>query len=774
VTPEPSARELPFRVEEATIDELHAAIKSGRTTCVAVVQQYLERGRAYNGVASLLVTEDGGPVPAATGAMRAMAPLGFPTETVKASTVLPDLHKYQGPALEFGRMEATASDPSVQQQYGMIVGKPNAGQLNALATLNIRGERSVTCRGEFDRHPSAGPLPPGAPAVCEIFRRQPDALERAAELDAAYGRHPDLTAMPMYGVVFSFKDPFDTKDMRTTAGGDARYDIDFPARDHVLVEQLRAKGAIIFAKAVNTEYNGRAGNPGGRHNPITVLPSTLGYQRSTWGGNPANPYDTTRAASLGSSSGSGVSVSANLVMASLGEETRASCRGPANHNAVALVLPHKSMLGFNGGAIGADIYCDRSGILCRTIADCAKVLDALKDPAHGYYDPRDPYTTVPRSSILGTSYASHARSAGAPGALHGVRIGIVRESMVHARGSKTEEPIVGAAAREIKTMLGGHLGATLVESSDPLWTRDADVEAMTPDFRRALAQLVPLLMPDLLFRLGRDGKPLFKEFAEAIVPTEFAPGKIFGAGAMQPIDYCVALAEGRIAPPVNLDIATIQEQELAMAFRFHVPQYLSRRAADWRARGYTETLVDFAALNARSKFWGDDGRAAFKNWEEVTDPRNPLGRRQGVDERIMLRELLRRVDMMVLIENRLDAVVRLHTPFPPGKIGGAYQPGLPGNLRLETFYGPNAGLTEVLVPAGYVTTVYDPVFTLSPDGMRYVPVASATPTTIAEPGLPFSLVFRAEPGREDVLLTIASAYEAASKRRVPPPAFGPV
>jgi amidase len=774
VTPEPSALEPSFRVEEATIDELHAAIKSGRTTCVAVVQQYLERVRAYNGVASLLVTEDGGPVPAAAGAVRAMAPLRFPTETVKASTVLPDLHKYQGPALEFGRMEATASDPSVQQQYGMIVGKPNAGQLNALATLNIRGERSVTCRGDFDRHPSAGPLPPGAPPVCEMFRRLPDAFERAAELDAAYGRDPDLAAMPMYGVVFSFKDPFDTKDMRTTAGGDARYDIDFPARDHVLVEQLRAKGAIIFAKAVNTEYNGRAGNPGGRNNPVKVLPSTLGYQRSTWGGNPGNPYDTTRAASLGSSSGSGVSVSANLVMASLGEETRASCRGPANHNAVALVLPHKSMLGFNGGAIGADIYCDRSGILCRTIADCAKVLDALKDPVHGYYDPRDPYTTVPRASILGTSYASHARSAGAPGALQGVRIGIVRESMVHARGSKTEEPIVSAAAREIKTMLGGRLGATLVESSDPLWTRDDDVETMTTDFRRALAQLVPVLMPDLLFRLGRDGKPLFKELAEVIVPTEFAPGKIFGAGAMQPIDYCVALAEGRIAPPVNLDIATIQEQELAMAFRFHVPQYLSRRAADWQARGYTETLVDFAALNARSKFWGDDGRAAFKNWEEVTDPRNPLGRRQGVDERIMLRELLRRVDMMVLIENRLDALVRLHTPFPPGKIGGAYQPGLPGNLRLETFYGPNAGLTEVLVPAGYVTTVYDPVFSLSPDGMRYVPVPSNTPTTIAEPGLPFSLVFRAEPGREDVLLTIASAYEAASKRRVPPPAFGPV
>jgi Asp-tRNA(Asn)/Glu-tRNA(Gln) amidotransferase A subunit family amidase len=774
VTPAPDAQDKPFRVDEATIDELHTAIKSGRTTCLAVVQQYIDRVRAYNGVASLLVTEDGNPIPAMNGAVRALAPLRFPTETVKASVVLPDLHKYRGPALEFGRMEATASDPSVPQQYGMVVGKPNAGQVNALGTLNIRGERSVTCRGDFDRHPSAGPLPPGAPPVCEMFRRLPDALERAAELDAAYGRNPDVDTMPMYGVVFSFKDPFDTKDMRTTAGGDARYDIDFPVRDHVLVEQLRNKGAIIFAKAVNTEYNGRAGNPGGRHTPDKVLPSTLGYQRSTWGGNPANPYDTTRAASLGSSSGSGVSVSTNLVMASLGEETRASCRGPANHNAVALILPHKSMLGFNGGAIGADIYCDRSGILCRTLADCAKVLDALKDPIHGYYDPRDPYTTVPRSSVLSTSYASHAGAPGTPGALAGMRIGIVRESMVYAPGSKTEEPIVTAAAREIKAMLGGRLGATLVESSDPLWTRDPDVEAMKTDFRRALAQLVPIIMPDLLFRLGRDGRPLFKEFAAAIVPTEFAPGKTFGTGTMQPIDYCVTLAEGRIEPPRNFDIATIQEQELAMAFRFHVPQYLSRRAADWQARGFTETLVDFAALNARSKFWGDDGRAAFKNWEEVADPRNPLGRRQGVDERIMLRELLRRVDMMVLIENRLDALVRLHTPFPPGRIGGAYQPGLPGNLRLETFYGPNAGLTEVLVPAGYVTTVYDPVFTLSPDAMRYVPVPSDTPTAIPEPGLPFSLVFRAEPGREDVLLKIASAYEAASKRRVPPPAFGPL
>jgi amidase len=770
---QPETAKKTFQIEEASIAELHDAIKAGKITCVRIVRHYLARARAYNGACSLLVTEDGKPVPEARGTMRACTPLKFPAETVKASTLLPDLDKYAGPPLEFGRMEPTASDPSVQQQFGMIVGKPNAGQLNALATLNIRGERSVTCHGDYDRHPSEGPLPEGAPAVCEIFRRFPDALEQAAELDAKYGRNPPLGELPLYGVVFSFKDPFDTKDMRTTGGGDAAYDIDFPARDHVLVDQLRKKGAIIYAKALNTEYNGRAGNPGGRNHPEKVLPSVLGYQRSTWAGNPSNVYDTTRAASLGSSSGSGVSVSANLVMCSLGEETRASCRGPSNHNAVALILPHKAVLGFNGGAIGADIYCDRTGILARSLGDCAKVLDALKDPVEGYYDPRDPFTTVPRSSVLATGYAPHVRGSGAAGSLKGVRIGIVRESMMSA-GAKAAEPITAAAAKEINDILRDKLGATLVESSDPLWKRDPTVEQMKVDFRVALARLVPVFMPDILFRLTPEGQPVFPDFAKAIVPTEFAPGKVFGSGKMQPIDYCVALADGLVEPPANLDISTVQQQELAPTFRYHIKQYLTRRAADWKEKGFTETLTDWPSLNARSKYWGKDQVAAFKNWEEITDPRNPLAGRQGVPERIMLRELLRRVDMMVIYENKLDALVRLHTPVPPAKIGGPDVPGVIKRLREESQYGPNAGLTEVLVPAGYVRVAYDPVFALSKDRKKYIGVESDKPTEIPAPGLPFSLVFRAEPGKEDVVLRIASSYEGASKRRVPPPAFPPL
>ena len=388
------------------------------------------------------------------------------------------------------------------------------------------------------------------------------------ELDKQYGRNPDLNKLPMYCVVFSFKDSYDAKDMRSTGGGDARYDIDFPARDQTLVGELRAKGAIIYAKAVNTEYNGRPvpairggqGAERGTNRPTKVFVSTEGYQRSSWAGNPSEVYDTTRAASLGSSSGSGVSVSANLVTCSLCEETSMSCRGPSNHNSVALILPQKSMISYLGGAIGADTYNDRAGIMCRYVSDAAKVLDSLKDPVNGYYDPRDIFTTVPRSSVLNKPYQASTPRTTMRGALKGMRIGVIRESMLTFPGVKADEPISQAASKEIKAILGDYLGATLVESVDPLWPGDPSMEKMSPSYTQALAQLVPVFFPDILYRLRGDGQPQFPEFAAKIKPTEFAPGKTFGSGAMKPIDYFLALAEGKVPIPKNLNIRAIEEE----------------------------------------------------------------------------------------------------------------------------------------------------------------------------------------------------------------------
>jgi len=756
-----------FHLMEATIPDVHRAIREGQLTCRAFVQAYVNRARAYNGTCNQLVTEE-------------MAPAYLPNYSeykaaVTATASLPPGDRRKTPPIEFGRMEPTSSDPSVQQQYGMTVGIPDAGQVRALGMINIRGERSVTCKGEFDRHPSAGPLPAGAPKVCEEFRRQPDALERAAELDAQYGRNPDVNAMPMYCIPFSFKDPYNVQDLRSTGGADARYDIDFAPRDQVLVGQLRQKGAIIYAKANTTEYNGRGpGDPGGKNQPTKVFASTLGYQRSSWAGNPCNSYDTTRAASIGSSSGSGVSTSTNLVMCSLCEETGQSCRGPANHNSVALILPHKALLSFYGGAIGAEIYNDRAGIHCRNIADSVRVLDALRDPVNGYYDPRDIFTTVPRSSVSTEPYA-RAITEGRPGALKGMRIGIIREFMV--KHAQVDAPIVDAAAAEMKAMLGAHLGATLVESVTPGWVDDPAIENMTTTFDRAIAQIAPVLYPDLLYRLTPAGEPQYPEFAAKIRPTEFAPGIRKGSGSMAPADWMVRWAEGLEPTPANLTLRSVlgggADGGGSRTFRFHIAQYLTRRAADWAGRGFTETLTGWSALNARSKFWGDDQRAAFKNWEEIDDLHSPP---KGIAENIQRREFLRRVLMKVILENKLDVLIQVHTALPPGKIGLAPEPGL-NNRAISYPLGPNAGITEVLIPAGYVQTAYDPTFELATDanGRKfYRSRTGTTPTTPPAPGVPFSINFLAEPGMEHLIIKAASAYQDASKRRVPPPAFGPL
>ena len=240
----------------------------------------------------------------------------------------------------------------------------------------------------------------------------------------------------------------------------------------------------------------------------------------------------------------------------------------------------------------------------------------------------------------------------------------------------------------------------------------------------------------------------------------------------------VRWADGLEDSPPNLGLRTVinAAEGDPRTFRFHITQYLARRQRDWQARGFTETLTDFPTLNARSKFWGDDQRAAFKNWEAIRDLRNPFGEPQSIAEMIQLRELLNRVLVKVMQENKLDILVQLHSQLPPAKIGGPQEPGINGRA-ISYPLGPNAGITEILVPAGYVRTAYDPAWVLTTDanGRKvYRSRTGTTPTTLPPPGLPFSINFLAEPGMEALSIKAATAYQAASHRRVPPPGFGPV
>ena len=93
LAPGMAAAQATFRIEEATIADVQTAIKSGQTTCRAVVQAYIERAKAYNGTCTALVTADGEPIPPAKGAVRAGAPITFPTQTVRGLDHLPELRR---------------------------------------------------------------------------------------------------------------------------------------------------------------------------------------------------------------------------------------------------------------------------------------------------------------------------------------------------------------------------------------------------------------------------------------------------------------------------------------------------------------------------------------------------------------------------------------------------------------------------------------------------------------------------------------------------------
>jgi Asp-tRNA(Asn)/Glu-tRNA(Gln) amidotransferase A subunit family amidase len=96
-----------------------------------------------------------------------------------------------------------------------------------------------------------------------------------------------------------------------------------------------------------------------------------GQNWNSWSGQACNPYDTERVP-RGTSSGSGVAVSANLVTVSICEQSGASCQGPASRNGIALVLPTKGVTPDSGG-IGNMAFIDRAGIHARTLGDAARV-----------------------------------------------------------------------------------------------------------------------------------------------------------------------------------------------------------------------------------------------------------------------------------------------------------------------------------------------------------------------------------------------------------------
>jgi Asp-tRNA(Asn)/Glu-tRNA(Gln) amidotransferase A subunit family amidase len=551
----------------------------------------------------------------------------------------------------------------------------------------------------------------------------------------------------MYCITVAVKDPYDTRDMRTTANSDVAFAMDAPPADATVVARLRAKGAIIYAKSVAHEFNAGPGDPGGPASARTNMVDG-GQAISAWSGQACNPYDTERVP-RGSSSGSGVAISANLATVGICEQSGASCQGPASRSGIATLLTTKGVMPDNGG-IGNQWFNDRAGIHARTLADAARALDAIKDPVTGYYDTRDPFTAIPPALIPAEPYASFTTNDDALAKnakpLQGVRVAILREHMV--KETLNHEAISDQIDREIKTVLRDRLGADLVETVTPAYPDDPDVPNLTYTFSDALSELLPRLMPEIFSRRGARGELLFAVPGHDVTSYDYLR-KLSKRQA--PLTTAITItnftnfAAERCYTPLCGDVM------------FDIDRYLVDRG-DAKIRDWRDWV-------ANARFRQESSRAGAENWLALKD-HGASGKADRLARSYIARLALQRV----MLENRIDVFVHPENIVPTPRIQG---PNV-GSISLDGIT-PFFQIPRVAVPAGMTDVVYEPQYALNAAKTDYVAVlAPGTPKTRLPHPMPISMTFFAGPGDEPVLIRVGTAYEAATHHRTPPPVFGPV
>ena len=194
-----------------------------------------------------------------------------------------------------------------------------------------------------------------------VLELNPDALAIADQMDKE--RKKGKLRSPLHGIPVLIKDNIDTADkMHTTAGSLALLDAPTPKQDAFVAARLRKAGAVILGKTNLSEW--------------ANFRSTRSI--SGWSGRGLqtnNPYFLDQNP-CGSSSGSGVSVSANLCAAAVGTETNGSIICPSVTNGIVGIKPTVGLVS-RSGIIPISHSQDTSGPMARTVTDAAIMLTAM-------------------------------------------------------------------------------------------------------------------------------------------------------------------------------------------------------------------------------------------------------------------------------------------------------------------------------------------------------------------------------------------------------------
>jgi allophanate hydrolase len=251
------------------------------------------------------------------------------------------------------------------------------------------------------------------PAVFISLRDEKLALAEAEALAAKDAAH-----LPLYGIPVAVKDNIDVAGLPTTAACPAfSY---MPTYDATSVARLRAAGAIMIGK---TNLDQFATGLVGVRSPYGI---------------PNNPMRGDLVPG-GSSSGSGVAVSAGLVPLALGTDTAGSGRVPAMLNNIVGLKPSLGLVS-TAGLVPACRTLDCVSVFALTVDDAMTALRTMAGP-----DGADPYSRN-RPLAQMSAFPQH------------LRLGVPRAGQLIFFGDKASEAAFSEAVKRWTA-----LGATLVE-----------------------------------------------------------------------------------------------------------------------------------------------------------------------------------------------------------------------------------------------------------------------------------------------------------------------
>jgi amidase len=188
---------------------------------------------------------------------------------------------------------------------------------------------------------------------------------------------------PLVGLPIAYKDLVATKGIRTTFGSLVHKD-NVPAEDALIVERLKAAGAITLGKT-NTPEFGAGSN---------TFNKVFGATR--------NPYDPTKTCG-GSSGGAAVAVACGMLPFADGSDLAASLRNPGNYCNVVGFRPTPGRVPTYPAANAWDTQ-PVLGPIARTVEDAAFLLSAMAGP-----DPRAPVSISEPGSIFNRSLKRNFR-----------------------------------------------------------------------------------------------------------------------------------------------------------------------------------------------------------------------------------------------------------------------------------------------------------------------------------------------------------------------------